>query len=202
MNKPVLIFFATLLLLLPVPALAAPSAIDQVRQTVNQVLEVLRNQGLEETARREQLRILVRARFDFALMSQWTLGSYWRQASPDQQRRFIALYSDLLETSYLGKIEAYTDEKVDFISERIEQGRAEVETEIVTAQANIPLSYRLSLDGTEWKVYDVVIEGVSLVRTYRGSFGEIARKDGIDGLLEQVAQKVRDQRQAKDARKG
>ncbi|AMV71443.1 ABC transporter substrate-binding protein [Desulfuromonas carbonis] len=202
MNKQVLIFLLPLLLLLPLPALAAPSAIDQVRATVNQVLEVLRNKGLDETARREQLRTLVRDRFDFALMSQWTLGTYWRQASPDQQRRFIDLYSDLLEASYLGKVESYTDEKVHFIGERIEDQRAEVETEIATAQANIPLNYRLSLEGTEWKVYDVVIEGVSLVRTYRGSFGEIARKDGIEGLLKQVAQKVEEQRQARAARKG
>ena len=202
MNKRVLILFTALLLFLPLPALAVPSAIDQVRATVNQVLEVLRNKGLDETARREQLRTLVRARFDFALMSQWTLGTYWRQANPDQQQRFIGLYSDLLETSYLGKIEAYTDEKVNFLSERVEDRRAEVETEIVTAQANIPLSYRLNLEGTEWKVYDVVIEGVSLVRTYRGSFGEIARKDGIEGLLKKVAQKVEEQRQARAARKG
>jgi len=202
MNKRVLIFLVPLILLLPLPALAAPSAIDQVRATVNQVLDVLRNKGLDETARREQLRTLVRARFDFALMSQWTLGPYWRQASRDQQQRFIELYSDLLEASYLGKVESYTDEKVHFIGERIEDRRAEVETEIVTGQANIPLNYRLNLEGTEWKVYDVVIEGVSLVRTYRGSFGEIARKDGIEGLLKQVAQKVEEQRQSKGARKG
>ena len=194
MNRRLLSLVVCLLLILPLPALAAPSAIDQVRQTVDQVLGVLRTKGMDETARREQLRTLIRARFDFALMSQWTLGPYWRKADPDQQQRFIGLYSDLLEANYLGKIEKYTDEKINYLGERVESGRAEVQTEVVTAQAHIPLNYRLSLEGEEWKVYDVVIEGVSLVRTYRGTFGEIARKDGIDGLLEQVAQKVREQK--------
>jgi len=202
MNRKLLSLFSLLLLILPMPALAAPSALDQVQQTVNQVLEVLRNKGLEATARHDQLRSLIRSRFDFALMSQWTLGTYWRTASPDQQQRFIELYSDLLEASYLGKIEKYTDEKVNFLGQRVDDGRAEVQTEIVTSQANIPLNYRLNLEGEEWMVYDVVIEGVSLVRTYRGTFGEIARKDGIDSLLDQVAQKVREQKSNNADRKG
>lgn len=192
MRKWLLPILALTLLVPSPPALAAPSAIDQVRQTVEQVLGVLRNKGLDPAARHDQLRTLIRSRFDFALMSRWTLGPYWRKANPEQQQRFIGLYSDLLEASYLGKIEKYTDEKVSYLGERVEGKRAEVQTEIVTQQANIPLNYRLSLEGEKWMVYDVVIEGVSLVRTYRGSFGEIARKDGIDGLLDQVAQKVRE----------
>ena len=193
MNRWLLPVVALLLLLLPMPALAAPSAVDQVRQTVDQVLQVLRNKDLKEPARRDQLRTLIRDRFDFALMSQWTLGPYWRKANADQQQRFIDLYGQLLEASYLGRIEQYTDEKVNYLGERVDGNRAEVQTEIVTVQANIPINYRLNLEGSEWKVYDVVIEGVSLVRTYRGTFGEIARKDGIDGLLKQVAQKVQEQ---------
>lgn len=201
MKKWLLPILTVLLLTQPMPALAAPSAIDQVRQTVEQVLGVLRDKGLDKTTRLDQLRGIIRARFDFALMSQWTLGPYWRKANPDQQQRFIALYSDLLEANYRGKIEKYTDQKVSYLGERVEGHRAEVQTEVVTDQATIPLVYRLNLEGEKWMVYDVVIEGVSLVRTYRGTFGEIARKDGIDGLLEQVAQKVRDQ-QAESDRKG
>jgi len=201
MKKWLLPILTVLLLTQPMAALAAPSAVDQVRQTVEQVLGVLRDKGLDKTTRLDQLRGIIRARFDFALMSQWTLGPYWRKANPDQQQRFIALYSDLLEANYRGKIEKYTDQKVSYLGERVEGHRAEVQTEVVTDQATIPLVYRLNLEGEKWMVYDVVIEGVSLVRTYRGTFGEIARKDGIDGLLEQVAQKVRDQ-QAESDRKG
>jgi phospholipid transport system substrate-binding protein len=200
MKKWLLPIITLLLLAQPLPALAAPSAVDQVRQTVEQVLGVLRDKGLDKTTRIAQLRGIIRARFDFALMSQWTLGPYWRKANPDQQQRFIALYSDLLEANYRGKIEKYTDQKVNYLGERIEGHRAEVQTEVVTGQANIPLVYRLNLEGEKWMVYDVVIEGVSLVRTYRGTFGEIARKDGIDGLLEQVAQKVRDQQAQPDSK--
>ena len=182
---------------IPAATQAAPSATEQVRQTVEKVLSLLGNKALDETSRREQLKNLIQARFDFALMSQWTLGTYWRQANADQKQRFTSLYSELLEASYLGKIEAYTNEKVNFLSEMIEGQRAQVESEIVTGQANIPLSYRLNLSGEEWRVYDVMIEGVSLVRTYRGTFGEIARKEGIDGLLKQLEKKVQEQKQTK-----
>ena len=194
-----LLIVTLLVFVMPLPTPAAPpSAIDQVHRTVDQVLALLRNKDMNEQARRDQLRTLIRDRFDFTLMSQWTLGPYWRQSSPEQQQRFISLYSELLEASYLGKIEAYTDEKVNYLNERIEDRRAQVETEILTAQANIPLTYRLNLEGDVWKVYDVVIEGVSLVRNYRSTFGEIARKDGIDGLLKQVEEKVQEQRSAKE----
>lgn len=197
MVKRGLLVVLLLLMCCPAPLLAAaPSPRDQVRQTVEKVLDVLRNKQLPEAERRSQLRTLIRDRFDFALMSRWTLGRYWREATKDQQQRFIDLYSDLLEASYLGKIEAYTDEKVDYLDEQLEDGRAEVKTEIVTDTGNIPLNYRLSHEGDQWRVFDVVIEGVSLVRNYRSTFGEIARKDGIEGLLKQVAAKVQEQQMA------
>ena len=198
MFRPYMVFVFLLVTLfpqLPVPsAFAAPSAIGQVQETVDEVLVVLGDKTLEESVRREKLRTLIRNRFDFALMSQWTLGVYWRQADAAQQKRFIDLYGELLEKSYLGKIEAYTDEKVNYLGEKIEGQRAQVETEIATTSANIPLVYRLTLDGDKWMVFDVVIEGVSLVRNYRSTFGEIARKEGIDGLLNQLAKKVEEQK--------
>jgi phospholipid transport system substrate-binding protein len=186
------------------PAAAAPSPLDQVQQTVDKVLEVLRNKSVPVAEREDRLRTLVYGRFDFALMSQWTLGPYWRKADAQQRQRFIDLYSELLEANYLGKIEAYTNETVRYLGQKVENGRAEVETEVVTSSNNIPLTYRLSRQGDEWKVYDVVIEGVSLVRNYRSTFGEIARKDGIEGLLQQVAKKVEEQKAAasKNGRKG
>jgi len=188
-------------LLLPLPALATPGPTDQVRETIDKVLDLLRDKKLPDGERRTQLSSLIRSRFDFALMSQWTLGQYWRKATDEQQKRFISLYSDLLEESYLGKIENYTDEKVAYLSEKVEDGRAEVATQIETASANIPLVYRLSLEGDRWMVFDVVIEEVSLVRNYRSTFGEIARKDGIDGLLKQVADKVEEQKAARNGKK-
>jgi len=187
-------------LLLPLPALATPGPTDQVRETIDKVLDILRDKKLPDGERRTQLSSLIRSRFDFALMSQWTLGQYWRKATDEQQKRFIGLYSDLLEESYLSKIEKYTDEKVAYLSEKVEDGRAEVATQIETASANIPLTYRLSLEGDRWMVFDVVIEEVSLVRNYRSTFGEIARKDGIDGLLKQVAEKVEEQKAARNGK--
>lgn len=179
------------------PAPAAGGPLLQVQETVEEVLTLLRDRAMDPQVRQERLRTLVRARFDFPLMSQWTLGPYWRKADANQKQRFMELYGDLLEASYLGKIETYTDEKVKYLGEKVEGDRAEVETVVVTGSADIPLTYRLTREGERWQVYDVVIEGVSLVRNYRSSYGEIARKEGIDGLLEQMGKKLEEQRRGK-----
>jgi phospholipid transport system substrate-binding protein len=104
----------------------------------------------------------------------------------------MELFSELLEASYLGRIESYTDEEVRFVSEKINGPRAEVETLIVTRSADIPISYKLVDRQGEWLVYDVIVEKVSLVRNYRGTFTEIARKEGMDGLFEQMRSKIED----------
>lgn len=182
----------------PLPAFAADGPLVQVQETVEGVLQVLRDSSLSKPERQERLRTLVRARFDFPLMSQWTLGPYWRQADPAQQQRFMDLYGDQLEASYLGKIDAYTDEKVKYLGEKVDGDRAEVATVIATRGADIPLTYKLTRKGDRWQVYDVVIEGVSLVRNYRSTYGEIARKDGIEVLLEQMAKKLAEPRRGKE----
>jgi phospholipid transport system substrate-binding protein len=197
MCQRLLILLLWFVLAAPLPAFAAGGPLVQVQETVEGVLQVLRDSSLGIPERQERLRTLVRARFDFPLMSQWTLGPYWRQANPAQQQRFMDLYGDQLETSYLGKIEAYTDEKVKYLSEKVDGNRAEVDTVIATRGADIPLTYKLTSKGERWQVYDVVIEGVSLVRNYRSTYGEIARKDGIEALLEQMAKKLEEQRRGK-----
>jgi phospholipid transport system substrate-binding protein len=189
-------------LLLGTLALAVPSPREQVKQTVDQVLEVLRNKAISGQPRRETLSRLIRARFNFTIMSQRTLGKFWKEADAQQQARFITLFSDLLEASYISRIEAYSNETVSYLGERVEGELAEVDTSIHSGNIDIPISYRLVLENGSWFVYDVIIEEVSLIRNYRNSYGEIVRKEGYSGLFARMEEKLRELRAPASGVKG
>ena len=189
-------------LLLGTLALAAPSPREQVKQTVDQVLEVLRNKAISGQPRRETLSRLIRARFNFTIMSQRTLGKSWKEADAQQQARFVTLFSDLLEASYISRIEAYSNETVSYLGERVEGELAEVDTSIHSGNIDIPISYRLVLENGSWFVYDVIIEEVSLIRNYRNSYGEIVRKEGYSGLFVRMEEKLRELRAPASGVKG
>lgn len=172
------------------PLAAATTPKEDIRKTVDQVLTVLRDPQLKGVPRREKLSVLIRARFDFVTMSQYTLGRYWKSASPEEQKSFIKLYSDLLEESYIGRVEAYSNEVVNYGSEKIEGDRAVVATSVRSGNVEIPIEYRLAQKNGEWFVYDVVVEEVSMIKNYRSSYGEIIRKDGFARLLELMAEKI------------
>jgi phospholipid transport system substrate-binding protein len=176
------------------PVVAAATPKEDIRKTVDQVLAVLRDPQLKGVPRREKLSTLIRARFDFATMSQYTLGKYWKSASPEEQKNFIRLYSDLLEESYIGRVEAYSNETVNYLSEKIEGDRAEVTTKVRSGNTELPIDYRLVQKNGEWFVYDVLIEEVSMIKNYRSSYGEIIRKDGFVSLLERMAEKIKELR--------
>lgn len=188
-------FFITPILLLffaASTAAAAPSATDQVRGTVDRVIELLKNKELDPAKRRQMLSSLIRKRFDFTLMSQQVLATNWNKASPDEKESFVRLFSDLLESTYMERIEAYTDEKVEYVNEKVKENRSIVDTIIVTKSVDVPISYKMVLKEDDWFVYDVVIEEVSLIRNYRSSYREIVMRDGIGGLLKRMEEKVKE----------
>jgi phospholipid transport system substrate-binding protein len=186
-------------LILAFPSLStAASPREELRATIDQVIATLRDDSLGDLPLREKLASIIRPRFDFRLMSQWVLGVNWRRATETQKRRFIYLFTELLESTYVSKIEQYTDEKVLYGEERIEDDRALVETRVVTQSAEIPIVYRMIRKDGEWKVYDVVIENVSLVRNYRSTYDVIARKEGIDRLLQRMEEKLTELRSGSD----
>lgn len=188
-------FFITPILLLffaASTAAAAPSATDQVRGTVDRVIELLKNKELDPAKRRQMLSSLIRKRFDFTLMSQQVLATNWNKASPDEKESFVRLFSDLLESTYMERIEAYTDEKVEYVNEKVKENRSIVDTIIVTKSVDVPISYKMVLKQDDWFVYDVVIEEVSLIRNYRSSYREIVMRDGIGGLLKKMEEKVKE----------
>ncbi len=169
---------------------AADAPKDQLKTTIDTILLVLSDQSLDREAKREKITGVISARFNYEGMSQRTLAVNWKKSSQDQRKRFVDLFAQLLQESYLGRIEAYTNEKVEFASEKVKDDRAIVDTFIVTSSVDIPISYKLEKKGNEWLVYDVVIEEVSLVRSYSSTYKDIVMKSGMDGLLSDMEAKL------------
>ena len=171
-------------------SLAASSPTDMVRISVDAVLAILDNEQLNYEDKRSQIGVIVQERFDFRAMSQRTLATNWRKTTDEEKEKFIELFSQLIENSYVGKIESYTNERVDYPGEKVSGRKAVVETLIITSSADIPVDYRLYQKGDQWLVYDVIIEGVSLISNYRSTYQEIMKKEGFDGLLAKMRAKI------------
>jgi phospholipid transport system substrate-binding protein len=184
-------------------ASAAPPPIEQVRTTVDSVLAILKDKGSDKATRDRKLSATIRERFDFMAMAQETLGVNWNSATSAQKERFTSLFSDLLEGSYLDRIEAYNDEKINYLKETVQEPKALVDTVIKGSGADIPIRYKLLRKGDGWFVYDVVIEEVSLVSNYRSTYRDIVMKSGLDGLLKKMEDKLQELRSSpvKGARK-
>ena len=133
---------------------------------------------------------IVLERFDFFEMSKRVLGSQWRKLSSNEQQEFVDLFTTLLEHAYIGKIENYSNQKVEFMDQRIKGERAQVKTLLTDQEVSIPVSYIMILKEGNWMVYDIIVEGVSLVRNYMDQFKEILRTDGYASLLKQLQDKV------------
>jgi phospholipid transport system substrate-binding protein len=182
------------LLMVPFYAHAGPP-LEAVKSQINKILDVLRDPSLKSEAgkkvKREKIRGVSENMFDYAELSRRTLGQNWNKFNAAQQKEFMGLYKKLLEDAYADKIITYTDEKVLFSKDSsLTEKTAEVQTTIMTKKADIPINYRVILKGSEWKVYDVVIEGVSLVSNYRNQFSEILSSKSPDGLIDTLRKKV------------
>lgn len=195
-----ILFALTLVLLAAASVMAAvPRPTDQLRVTVDRIIEVLRNKDLSQDQIFQEVSDLVRSKFDFRAMSQRTLGVNWKKATEEEQRQFVQLFGKLLEDTYRGRIKAYTynDEYVEYVGERVRGRRAEVHT-MVIASHEIPVSYKMRLKGEEWLVYDVIIEEVSLISNFRNSYAEIVRDEGLKGLLARMETKIQELAESRD----
>ncbi len=171
-------------------SLAASSPTDDVRTSVDAILVILQNGELDVQQKRADISKIITKRFDFRAMSQRTLATNWKKTSDEEKKQFTALFSQLIESSYVGRIEAYTNEKVEYPGEKVKGKKAVVETLILTSSADIPVNYKLYQKGDQWLVYDVIIEGISLISNYRSSYQEIMKDEGFDGLLNKMQAKI------------
>jgi phospholipid transport system substrate-binding protein len=169
---------------------------DLIHETSEKVLAKLRadRDELKKNPGRlyELIQELVIPHFDFERMSRLVIGKNWRTATPDQKKRFTEEFRTLLVRTYGTSLLQYTDQKIRYEPFRAGTSATDATVDTTILQAGgppIPVQYGLSLTGSEWKVYDVVIDGVSLVINYRGSFSDQIRKGGFDSLIAQVAEK-------------
>lgn len=186
----------TLIILLIVPlSVHAGAPLDSVKGNINKVLDVLRDPALKgesgKKTKRQKIRSISDKMFDYTELSRRTLGQDWKKLNPAQQNEFTDLYKSLLEDAYADKIINYTDEKVAFSKEnQLSEKTFEVQTTIMTKKADIPIYYRVIQKDGEWKVYDVVIEGVSLINNYRNQFREILMNKSPEVLIDTLKKKV------------
>ena len=183
-----------MVLLLPLVSYAGVPT-DTVKNGVDKVIAVAGDPALKgdsaKPAKEEKIRAIIGEFFDFTVLSRLTLGKNWKKFKPDQQKEFVKLYRELLENVYLGRILEYSDEKVVFAKETmLSKKKAEVQSKILAQSAEIPINYRMVLRNGEWKVYDVIIEGISMVRNYRSQFKELLAKGSPDDLLKTLRDKV------------
>ena len=185
---------------------AAGEPLEKIRETVEAVLAVLEDETLQvpegRELRRQKLRQAVYQRFGFEEMARRALGRHWRDLSAEQRQEFVGLFSDLLERSYVGKIEsAGAGSKVEYTRETIdEDGFASVLSMITNRlDSQIEVEYRLLQrnGNAHWEVYDVVIEGVSLINNYRTQFNNVIHRTSYDGLVNQLRLK-QEQEEATD----
>jgi len=176
-------------------AAMADAPIQTVEVQVNRLLEILSAPELGDPAAVEKKKATIRTisenLFDFNSLSRFTLGRDWSRLDEVHQAKFIALYRKLLESVYMDRLLKYKDEKVIFKKEiTLSDNRAEVQTEILAAAGNIPMNYRLLLKNKSWRVYDVIIENVSLAQNYRSQFSDILAKQSPDRLIDILQKKV------------
>lgn len=180
------------------PCLAqVPQPLDVIQTRIDEVISILKDpQYTEETAsgpQRERMWNIIEEVFDFREMGKRTLGRYWKKFSDQQLEEFAGLFSKLLGNSYLDKIQrGYKDEKVVYLSQKIsqEKPRALVKTKIMRENIEIPVHYSMMRRKEAWRVYDVKIEGVSLVKNYRTQFSSILIKKPPADLLDMLKKKI------------
>jgi phospholipid transport system substrate-binding protein len=197
MKRPLAGMGILIILFFPLPVYAG-APLDAVQANVNKVLEVLRDSALKaESAKeikKEKLRLIYDRMFDDVELSRRTLALNWNKFTIAQRQEFVQLFRQVLEKSYVDKILAYTDEKIVFDKEnKLSENQSEVPTRIVTSSKEIPIAYRMIIKDGIWKVYDVIIENVSLVQNYRTQFNDILAKNTPDQLLETLRKKVKEQ---------
>lgn len=169
---------------------------DQLRVTVDQVIETLRNGELKapekEGERRAALRRIVDNVFDWEEMAKRSLARHWKKRTSEEKKAFTALFSQLLERTYITRIERYEDEKVVYGEEKIDDHYAVLKTSIESTRGvSIPVDYRLRYKGSRWLVYDIVVEGVSLVNNYRTQFSKMLQSGTYEELVRRLEAKVK-----------
>ena len=179
------------------PGISCAAATDPVvfvKDAVDDIISILQDEKLavpsRKAERKNRMVTIVEKKFDFREMSMRALARHWRERSPAEQDRFVFLFKTLLENTYLAKIETYSGEKVVFKKAAVQGNKAIVYSDLIRKNVETPVNYKLKNSDDRWAVYDVEVEGVSLVNNYRTQFASILSKENFAGLIAKLEEKV------------
>ena len=172
----------------------AESPTEAVRATVSGVIRILEDPKLKDPAkllpRRRMLEEVIATRFDYTEMSKRSLAAYWSPLTEAERAEFVELFKSFLSDRYAEKIEGYSGQQVSYLSERIEGSYAEVRTALRSSKVDIPMDYRLFLKSGQWHAYDIIADGVSLVKNYRSQFEKIIRDESYRELVKRLRERT------------
>jgi phospholipid transport system substrate-binding protein len=167
------------------------AAEEFLKNKLDAVFVILQKNDLSQQAKNSKIEEIVTPMFDFKLMAKLSLGkNYWPDFSPEQKDKFTELFIERLRQSYLDKLMAYTDEKIVYESPIADAKKVQVPTQLISKGNKISMLYKLFSSSDSWKIYDIEIEGVSIIRSYRSQFNEILQKGTIDDLLKKMEKPV------------
>ncbi len=175
-------------------AWGAVAPTQAVKETIDKVLVVLGDESLKDPTRaaerREKLEAIIAQRFNYEEMAKRALAKEWKKLSAEKKEEFVVLFQQFLTQSYAGNIDGYSGQQVEYLKERLKGDFAEVQTKVVSPKSQIPLDYRLLKKNDKWGVYDVIIDGVSLTKNYRGQFSRIIKSSSFEALLDKLRSKA------------
>jgi phospholipid transport system substrate-binding protein len=185
-----LIPLIAVLVLAPGPDAWAGPPTDQLRTYTDQVLKILQNPSMTLPDRREAVRHLAEEVFDVTETAKRALGQHWQQRTPAEQDEFVKLFANLLEQTYISRIDEFGGEKLTYVSEQIDGDRAIVRAKITTKNGtDVPVESRVLLKGNRWLIYDILIENLSLISNYRAQFDRVIRTASYDELVKRLKTK-------------
>jgi len=171
--------------------------IDQLHDSVDQILAILRRDvpGEQWVVKKEEIVSIVKSRFDADELAQRVLALNWKSRTVQEKEQFVSLFSQVLETTYINRLKSYSDEEVTFKKQIVNNDKAVVYSEIVKNNQEIPIVYRVKDNKGQWLIYDIIIEGVSLVQNYRQQFDQIIKKEGYGGLVLRMEEKIQENKE-------
>ena len=195
---PILFLLACLFVLFmhqgSVRAAEAGSSTEAVKETIDQVLAILADEKLKKPEHTDErlaaLEKVIDKRFDYEEMGKRTLGRTWEKLNAAQQKEFVELFQQFLSNTYAGNIDGISGAQVEYIKERRKGKFAEVQTKVISEKSETRLDYRLMRNSSTWRVYDVIIDGIGLVRNFRAQFSRVIKVSGFPGLLDKLRSKI------------
>jgi phospholipid transport system substrate-binding protein len=167
---------------------------DQLKHSIDKVLDILNDSELKEhdnrDRRRQEIVMVIDERFDFEEITRRSLATHWKKRTPEEKKEFVSLFHNLLEKTYMKRIEAYEGEEIIYTDEETENGYSSVKIKIVSRKNTEALIiFRLHRKDAQWRIYDVVIEGISLVKNYRTQFSQVILSKSYDELVRKLREK-------------